>query len=68
MFRLFFGNWYFCGTCGFCGHWQLCGSCNSSVVGGGPPEVGDSVKVDDSVVDGDSVVIGICVVAIIGAD
>ena len=39
---------------------------DSSVVGGGPPEVGDSVEVDDSVVDGDSVVI--CVVAIIGAD
>ena len=39
---------------------------DSSVVGSGPPEVGDSVEVDDSVVDGDSVVI--CVVAIIGAD
>ena len=39
-----------------------------SVVGGGLPEVGDSVEVDDSVVDGDSVVLGICVVAIIGAD
>ena len=41
---------------------------DSSVVGSGPPEVGDSVEVDDSVVDGDSVVLGICVVAIIGAD
>ena len=41
---------------------------DSSVVGGGPPEVGDSVEVDYSDVDGDSVVLGICVVAIIGAD